>query len=78
MIHQKGIILIANNVFCLPVYNTLCTISKREAALAGVAQWIEHRTGTEKQRVVVRFPVRAHAWVASPAPSRGAGEATAH
>ena len=38
-------------------------------ALAGVAQWIEH--GSVNQRSPVRFPVRAHAWVAGHVPIRG-------
>ena len=38
-------------------------------SLAGVAEWIECQT--VNQRVKVWFPVRAHAWVAAQAPSRG-------
>ena len=38
-----------------------------QSTLAGEAQEIEHRP--ENQRV--RFPVRAHAWVAGQVPSRG-------
>ena len=37
--------------------------------LAGEVQWIEHRV--ENQRVVIQFPVRAHAWVAGQVPSKG-------
>ena len=37
--------------------------------LAGVAQWIE--CWPVNQKVMVRFPVRAHAWVAGQVPSRG-------
>ena len=37
-------------------------------ALAGVAQWIEH--WPVNQRSLVRFPVRAHAWVVGQVPSR--------
>ena len=39
-------------------------------ALAGVAQWIE-RAGLRTKGSPVRFPVRAHAWVAGQVPSRG-------
>ena len=35
----------------------------------GVAQWIECQP--TNQRIVVRFPVRAHTWVAGQDPSRG-------
>ena len=38
-------------------------------ALAGVAQWTER--GPVNQRVMVRFPVRPHAWVVGQVPSRG-------
>ena len=38
-------------------------------ALAGVAQWIEHRPASQK--VAGWIPVRAHAWVAGQVPSRG-------
>ena len=38
-------------------------------ALAGVALWIEHQI--VNQRSPVRFPVRAHAWVAGQVPGRG-------
>ena len=37
--------------------------------LAGVAQWIEH--GLRTKGSLVRFPVRAHAWVAGQVPSGG-------
>ena len=37
--------------------------------LAGVAQWNERRPAN--QRVAIRFPVRAHAWVAGQVPSKG-------
>ena len=39
-------------------------------ALAGVAQWIE--LGLRTKGSPVRFPVRAHAWVAGQVPSGGA------
>ena len=38
-------------------------------ALAGVAQWIE--SGLRTKGSPVRFPVRAHAWVAGQVPSGG-------
>ena len=38
-------------------------------ALAGVVQWIE--CGLWTKGSLVRFPVRAHAWVAGQVPSRG-------
>ena len=38
-------------------------------ALAGIAQWIEH--GLQTKRLLVQFPVRAHAWVAGQVPSGG-------
>ena len=38
-------------------------------ALAGVAQWIKHWPVDRK--VLVQFPVRAHAWVAGQVPSLG-------
>ena len=42
---------------------------KSSQTLAGVAQWIER--GFVNQRVLVRFPVRAYAWVAGQIPSVG-------
>ena len=46
-------------------------------ALAGVAQWIEH--GLQTKGALVRFPVRAYAWVAGQVPSGGhVREATTH
>ena len=42
---------------------------RNNAALAGVAQWFEH--WIVNQRVTGSFPVRAHAWVAGQASSRG-------
>ena len=39
------------------------------AALAGVAQWIEHWPAN--QRVNSLIPIRAHAWGAGQVPSRG-------
>ena len=36
------------------------------SALAGVAQWIE--CGPANQRLLVQFPVRAHAWIAGLVP----------
>ena len=42
--------------------------------LAGVAQWLGGSLQIE--RSLVRFLVRAHAWVAGQAPSGGVGEAT--
>ena len=41
----------------------------KNLALAGVAQWIEHRLQTKGS--LVWFPVRAHAWVVGQVPSRG-------
>ena len=38
-------------------------------ALAGVAQWVEH--GLQTKGSLVRFPIRAHAWVVGQDPSRG-------
>ena len=40
-------------------------------ALAGVAQWIE--CGLKTKGSQVRFPVRAHAWIAGQIPSGGHG-----
>ena len=37
--------------------------------LAGIAQWIEPRLRTRES--LVRFPVRAHAWVVGQVPSGG-------
>ena len=45
-------------------------------ALAGVAQWIEHQT--TKQRVTVRFPVRARARVAGQVPWCGKRDRQPH
>ena len=42
---------------------------KSGPALAGVAQWTEHRPA--KRRVTSWFPVRAHAWVVGQVASRG-------
>ena len=44
--------------------------------MAGVAQWIEHWPAN--QRVTVRFPVRAHAWVCRPSLQWGALERQPH
>ena len=41
----------------------------RFTAVAGVAQWIE--CGLQTKGSLVRFPVRAHAWVAGQVPSGG-------
>ena len=41
-------------------------------ALAGVAQWIER--GLQTKGLPVRFPIRAHAWVAGQVPSGGPHE----
>ena len=48
----------------------------RYFSLAGVAQWIEHRLRTKGSPV--RFPVRAHAWVAGRSPVRATREAPTH
>ena len=45
-----------------------------EFALAGMAQWIECRTKASP----VRFPVRAHAWVADQVPQQGARKRQPH
>ena len=45
-------------------------------ALAGVAQWTVRRPAN--QRSPISFPVRAHAWVGSQAPSRWALERKPH
>ena len=42
---------------------------KSTAALAGVAQWIKR--GLQTKGSLVRFPVRAHAWVAGQLPIGG-------
>ena len=42
--------------------------NKTFPALAGVAQWVE--SGLQTKRSCVRFPVKAHAWVAGQVPSR--------
>ena len=42
---------------------------KRDKHLAGVAQWTEHGLRTKGSQV--RFPVRAHAWVADQVPGWG-------
>ena len=39
------------------------------SALAGVAQWIDHRPAN--QRVAGSIASQGHAWVAGPVPSRG-------
>ena len=49
---------------------------KTLSALAGVAQWIEH--GLQTKGLLVRFPVRAHAWVAGPGPRWGPHERQPH
>ena len=51
-------------------------LKKQEAALAGVAQWIEYWLRTKGSRV--RVPVRAQAWVAGQVPSGAMGKATTH
>ena len=43
-------------------------IERELSALAGVAQWIEHRL--QIKGLPVQFPVRAHAWVVGQVPSR--------
>ena len=45
-------------------------------ALAGVAQWIEHRLWNKG--LPFRFPVRAHAWVAGQVPSTGRWRSNTH
>ena len=45
-------------------------------ALAGVAQWIEHRLRTKGS--LVWFPARARAWVSGQVPSGGACERQPH
>ena len=54
---------------------TRSSLKIRESALASVAQWIECQPANPKGSPV-RFPVRAHAWPATQAPSSGAQEAT--
>ena len=55
--------------------NRSCPKTRRQTelkdthGLAGVAQWIERRLRTK--RLLVQFPVRAHAWVAGRVSSRG-------
>ena len=44
-------------------------LRKIVAALAGVAQWTEH--GLRTKGLLVRFLVRAHAWVVGQVPNRG-------
>ena len=51
---------------CQPFYRDF---KKMRHTLAGVAQWIECQTAN--QQVVVRFSVRAHAWVACWVPGWG-------
>ena len=46
------------------------------SALAGVTQWIER--GLQTKGLLVRFPVRAHAWVAGPRPQWGPHERQPH
>ena len=46
-----------------------CCFKCFSSALAGVAQWIEHRPA--KQRVTGSIPSQVHAWVASQVPNRG-------
>ena len=48
---------------------TMSGTFKVTSSLAGVAQWIERRPANHG--IVVRFPVRARAWVAGLLPSRG-------
>ena len=50
--------------------------TKLFGALAGVAQWIER--GLQTKKLPVRFPVRAHVWVAGPGPHWGPHERQPH
>ena len=56
--------------------NTLIDIKSNNSALAGIAQWIERELQTEG--LLVRFPIRAHAWVAGPGPQWGPHEKQPH
>ena len=51
-------------------------IENASSSLADIAQWIEYRLRTKG--LPVRFPVRAHAWVAGQVPSRGRARSTTH
>ena len=62
----KSYILFFN--ILLTFLSLLLLIENMHLALAGIAQWIECGLGTK--RSLVRFPVRAHAWVAGQVPSR--------
>ena len=66
----KNIFIFLNIKYIYTVYNTVYKIkSIKFFCLAGVAQWIEH--GLQTKGSLVRFPVRAHAWVAGQVPSGG-------
>ena len=56
--------------------NILIGIKNNNSALAGIAQWIERELQTEG--LLVRFPIRAHAWVAGPGPQWGPHEKQPH
>ena len=60
----------------MAVKKLLNQYQKQTIALAGVAQWIERRLQTKG--LPVRFPVRAHAWVAAPGPQWGPHERQPH
>ena len=49
-------------------YTTSNVVMVEKAALAGVAQWIEH--GLQTKGSPVQFLFRAHAWVVGQVPSR--------
>ena len=60
-----------------PLWQTVWQfLARLNTAVAGIAQW----TGRwpANQGVMVRFPVRAHAWVAGQIPVEGVQEATTH
>ena len=53
----------------LPLLSLPLCLKKKKNHLAGVAQWIER--GLQSKGLPVRFPVRAHVWVAGQVPSGG-------
>ena len=77
---NKYLLIISLNVSGLnaPIKKQNVTewIKKHELALAGVAQWVE--CGLQTKGLPVRFPVRAHAWVAAPGPQWGPHERQPH
>ena len=51
----------------------ICRIKRNKLSLADVAQWLS--VGLKTKGSLVRFPVRAHAWVIGQVPSGGRARA---